>query len=91
MSRVHRIEVLLKPRGSRDEILGVDGLGRVAIRVKAAPVENAANDAAIRIIAKTCKVPKQNVRIVRGATSREKVVEIEAADDAIRKLKHPSQ
>lgn len=72
-----RIHVRLTPRSSRDEIVSWDAESwRLAVRVKAAPVDDAANEALISLLSKRLKVPKSGIRIVAGARSRNKTVEI---------------
>lgn len=79
MGRSRRISVRVKPRSSRDEVVSYDAAARsMEIRVKAPPVDNAANKAVVNLLAKTFKVPKSKVWIVKGANSRDKIVEIEA-------------
>ncbi len=56
----------------------VDGVLRA--RVGAPAVEGAANNALIRLIAEELGVPRSDVRIVAGATSRQKLVVVDAAD-----------
>jgi uncharacterized protein YggU (UPF0235/DUF167 family) len=51
-------------------------------RVRAAPEDGKANAALIALIAKTLSVAKSNVSVVRGATSRMKVLEIEGVREA---------
>lgn len=46
------------------------------IRTTAKPKDGEANEEVIKIIAKHFKVAKQDVRIIKGLSSREKVVEI---------------
>jgi uncharacterized protein YggU (UPF0235/DUF167 family) len=43
-------------------------------------VEGAANNALIRLIAEELGVPRSDVRIVAGATSRQKLVVVDAGD-----------
>ncbi len=78
--------VRLTPRGGRDAIDGWahDEAGRpyLKVRVSAPPLEGAANAALERLIAKTLKRPKGAVRLVAGAQSRVKTLQIDAIDPA---------
>ena len=49
------------------------------IRLAAPPVDGAANDELVRFVAEAFGVPKRNVEIVSGATSRQKRVRIAGA------------
>ena len=64
----------LTPRGGRDAIDGVvtlsDGCTVLKARVRAAPSGGEANDALIRLIAKSLGIPTRNVTVAAGATSR---------------------
>ncbi len=72
------VEVKVTPRASRDEITGMsDGL--LGVRVTAAPVDDAANKAVVKLIAKRAGVAKGRVRIASGARGRRKRIEIEGA------------
>ena len=71
-----RFQVRLQPRASRTEIVGVLG-GALRVRVHAPPVDGAANDALIAFLADQLAVPRRGIRIVTGATSRMKTVEVE--------------
>ena len=74
------------PRARRNEIAG-ERDGRLLIRVTAPPVEGAANAAVCRLVARCARVPARRVSIVRGQTSRDKVVRVEGfADDELRRL-----
>ena len=57
--------------------------GAVLIRIAAPPVDGKANAALIAFVAKTVGVPKGSVVIIRGETSRNKVICVagRAADD----------
>jgi uncharacterized protein (TIGR00251 family) len=70
------IEVRVIPRARRDEI-GDERGGRLLIRLTAPPVDGAANTALRRLIARRAGVPARRVSIVRGQTSRNKVVRVE--------------
>jgi uncharacterized protein len=74
-----RFAVRLTPRAAVDRVDGViDGVLRA--RVGAPAVEGAANNALIRLIAEELGVPRSDVRIVAGATSRQKLVVVDAGD-----------
>jgi len=75
-----RLTVRLTPRASRDEVAG-EREGVLLVRVTAPPVDGAANEALVRLLAKTLRVPKGAVRIVSGETSRTKIVEVAGLDD----------
>lgn len=75
------IAVRLKPRGSRDELLGVrDGV--LEAKVTAPPVEGRANKALCKMVAKRLGVAPSRVAVVRGAKAREKVVRVEGVEKA---------
>ncbi len=74
-----RIEVRLQPRAPSDEIAGWRG-GRLVIRVTAPPVDDRANAALCKLIAKRAGVPRSAVRVVVGLRSRDKVVEVSDLD-----------
>lgn len=75
-ARAVRFAVRVQPRSSRTGIDGVHGAA-LRVRVHAAPVDGAANEAVIEVLAKALGVAKRSVTIVRGETSRTKVVEVE--------------
>lgn len=68
-----RVKVI--PRAQRDEIVGVEG-DAVKIRLHAPPVEGRANDALVKFLADVLRVPRAQIEIVRGETSRHKVVRV---------------
>ena len=70
-----RFAVRVQPRSSRTGIDGVHG-DAVRVRVNAPPVDGAANEAVIAVLAKALGVAKRNIAIVSGATSRSKIVEL---------------
>ena len=72
-----RIEIRVQPRASRNTITGVRG-GMLQIRVTAPPVDGQANVAAIMLVAQTLDLPKSAIRLVKGASSREKTLVVES-------------
>jgi uncharacterized protein (TIGR00251 family) len=71
--------VRLQPRARRDEVVG-ERAGVVVIRVTAPPVDGKANAALCRLVAKAAGVAPSRVRVIRGQTAREKVVEVDGVD-----------
>jgi uncharacterized protein (TIGR00251 family) len=74
-----RFAARLTPRASSDAIDGVHD-GALRIRVMAPAVEGAANAALIALLARELGVAKRDVRIVAGASSRQKLVVVDGAD-----------
>jgi uncharacterized protein (TIGR00251 family) len=70
-----RIPIRVIPRSPRDRIDQVRA-GRLLVRVTAPPVDSAANEAVVALLARTFDVPRGSIRIVSGATGRNKTVEI---------------
>jgi uncharacterized protein (TIGR00251 family) len=70
------VTVRLTPHAGKNEIAG-ERDGALLVRVTAPPVDGQANAALCRLIAKRARVGARSVAIVRGASSREKVVRVE--------------
>ena len=63
------------PNAPRSEIAGWLG-DALKVKVQAPPVEGRANDALCQFLAETLGVPRRAVSLVRGETSRQKLVRI---------------
>jgi uncharacterized protein YggU (UPF0235/DUF167 family) len=74
-----RFAVRLTPRSSGDRIDGVVN-GVLRAHVGAPAVEGAANNALIRLIADELGIAARDVRIVAGASSRQKLLVVDRAD-----------
>lgn len=71
-----KISVKIKPNSRyREEVVANDN-GSLTIYTKAPAIEGRANLAAIKLLAKHYGVAPSRVKLVRGATSRNKVFEI---------------
>lgn len=81
------ISIRVIPRSSKNK-LEWDGEGFKA-RLTAPPVDGAANDALVALLADQLSLPRRMIRIVRGATSRQKVVEIENLTPETMELRFP--
>lgn len=71
------IRVQVVPRASKSEVVGEHD-GSLRVRVAAPPVDGAANEELIRVLAKKFGVPRSAVSIVSGEASRIKHVRIES-------------
>ena len=69
------VDVQITPRASRDQLGGRVG-GRVKIQLTAPPVDGEANLALRIFLAKLLGVPRAQVEIIRGETSRKKTVRL---------------
>lgn len=76
-----RIRVHVQPRAAKTSIAGMHD-GSIKIRLAAPPVDGAANAALIEFVADRFGIAKSRVRLVSGASSRRKVLEIEGVDAA---------
>lgn len=67
------INVRVTPRARQNKIVESDGVLR--IYTTSAPADGDANTAVIKMLAKHLDVPKTSIKIIRGETSRDKVIE----------------
>jgi len=69
------LAIKLQPRASSNEI-GEPLGNELRIKVTAPPVDAAANEALVRLLAKKLECSRSKVELVRGMTSRHKVVKL---------------
>ena len=77
----------LQPRASVNEIAGPAG-DELRIKVTAPPVDAAANEALVRLLADVLGCSRGRVELIRGQTSRHKLVRLHGftAEEAARRL-----
>lgn len=73
-----KISAHLKPNSRHREEVVVDSDGTYIIYTKAPAIEGRANVAAIKLLAKYFGVAPSRVKLVRGATSKYKVFDIDS-------------
>jgi len=73
------IKIRVEPRSSRKGLSGIIG-DTLKIKVHAPPVGGAANEELIGILSEELGIKKSAIKIIRGHSSRDKVVEIEGID-----------
>jgi hypothetical protein len=69
------------PRASRSEIIGEHN-GSLRVRIAAPPVDGAANEELVRVLARALKVSRSAIQITGGQTSKLKQVSITGATAA---------
>ena len=67
------------PRSPRTRVDGRRG-DAILVRLKAPPVDGAANDALVAFLAEVLEVPRRSIAVVSGQTSRDKRVRVEGMD-----------
>ena len=67
--------VRVNPRASKSEVVG-EFDGRLKVKIAAPPVDGAANDEVVTLIAKAFGRPRGDVEILSGHTSRTKRVRV---------------
>jgi len=72
-----RVSVRIKaqPNASKSEFAGVYGEDAIKIRIKAPAVEGAANKELVKFLSKSFKVPKSDIILKTGQSSKIKILE----------------
>lgn len=70
-----KIFVTAKPNSREEKVEQIDS-DHFKVSVKEAPIQGMANDAIIKALSEYFKVPKSNVKIIFGHTSRQKIIDI---------------
>jgi uncharacterized protein (TIGR00251 family) len=75
------LRLKVTPSASRDAVVGWQG-DVLRVHVRAPAQRGKANDAVLRLLADALGVERRRLRIVRGETSRQKVVSVDGLDEA---------
>jgi uncharacterized protein (TIGR00251 family) len=73
------LEIRVIPRAGRSGFAGLRD-GALLVKLAAAPVDGAANDELITLLANALRVPKRDITIVSGEHSRSKRVRVNGID-----------
>jgi uncharacterized protein len=73
------LKIKVEPRSSRKGLSGVVG-DAIKIKVNAPPVGGAANEELIEVLSEEFGIKKTSIKIIKGISSRNKVVEIEGVN-----------
>ncbi|MGB3758899.1 MAG: DUF167 domain-containing protein [Rivularia sp. (in: cyanobacteria)] len=71
--------IKVKPNSNQQQIID-EADGSLTIRLKSPPVDGKANEELIKVLSKKFNVPKSYIRIKSGASSRQKLIEIDTDD-----------
>lgn len=74
-----RLSLRVSPGAKKSVVVGRYG-ERWKIRVAAPAESGRANEALIELLGKTLKVPRSQLRVVTGVSSRDKIVEVKGID-----------
>ncbi|ACY98457.1 protein of unknown function DUF167 [Thermomonospora curvata DSM 43183] len=77
-----RVAIRVGPGASRTKVGGAHGEALV-VKVAARAVEGKATEAALRAVADALGVRRRDVRLISGATSREKLIEVDGDERAL--------
>ena len=84
------LAVHIQPKASRDALDGTYG-ERLKIRISAPPVDGKANEHLIRFLAGLFDVPRRQVRLLSGESSRAKRIRIQQPRALPAEIKHRQQ
>ena len=70
-----RFEVHATPRARKSALTGVRE-GVLLVRLAAPPLDGAANEELVAVLARVLLLPKRDVSLVRGESARRKLVEV---------------
>lgn len=80
-----RVAIRVKPGSSRTRVGGTYG-DAIIVAVPAKAVGGKATEAALVALAKALELSRRDVRLISGATSRSKVVEVTGSDDVLDRI-----
>lgn len=75
----------MSPGGARTQVMGRLADGRLKVRVAAPPERGRANAELTAFLARELGLRRGEVRVASGASSRDKVIEIDAAPERVRR------
>ena len=79
-----RLKLHVTPGAREDSLAGWRG-DSLRVKVRAPPEKGRANEAALRLLARRLNLPRSQLALVRGATSRDKLIEVEGlSEDELR-------
>lgn len=75
------LHIKISPNASKNEIIKTDYT--IKVKITAQPVDGKANKALIEFLSKQFRTPKTSIEIVKGQTSKDKVILIKTFDEEV--------
>jgi len=79
------LQVKVKPGAGKDRVKGFKN-GILEVEVKAKPEAGKANESLIRFLSKLFKLDKEDIKIVKGKTSRLKTLKLNGKEDELKRI-----
>ena len=76
-----RLALRVQPGAQRSALLARLGSGEWKVAVAAPPVDGRANEAVIELLSELLDVPRRQLELVRGTSSRRKSIEVEGLSE----------
>ena len=77
-----RLQVRVRPGAKLNAVSGRDA-DLLTIAITAPPIEGRANEGLVRFLDEELGIPRRQIQVVRGATSRLKLLEIDAPPEVV--------
>ena len=76
------LSLKIQPAAKRTGIVGIYNQNALKIALQAPPIEGKANEALIRFLSKTAKIPQSHITLIQGGLSKEKKVRLDFSESS---------
>lgn len=84
-----QLQVKVSPRAKQNEVVGWHQDRMLVVKIAAPPIGGQANEELVNYLAALLGIPASDILILRGHTSRQKLVEIQGlTDEEVRRRLH---
>ncbi len=70
------LKIKAQPKSSRNEFCGLYGDDAIKVKVKAPPVDGAANKEIVKFLSKEFKISKSDIKFISGESSKLKIIKL---------------
>jgi len=71
-----KLNIQVKPNSTKGPLVELQPDGSLIVYIREIAADEQANTALIKVLAKHLNVPKSQIKIIRGQTSRHKIIEV---------------